>query len=298
MAPRARKERTIGDELQSATIALRTAAVPHPEILALSTWASLERVTPGAVWLRRDDTPDAEFQARYRRAIERQVAGEPFQYAVGLVGFRHLDLYVDHRVLIPRSDSEGLVDLVLAYARRRSAGRWGVVADIGTGSGALALALAAEGRFERVIAIDVSAAALEVARINLASVSPPTPVELRQGALLEPLATLRVDVIVANLPYVTSGEWTGLLPLVRDWEPRVAFDGGPDGLTLYRELLGEAAAHLNPGGLIALEIDSSRRDDVLAVVREHGWPEGRVFPDATGRDRYILIATDDADSHR
>jgi len=291
---------SIGDELEAATAALRTAAIPHPEILALSTWAALERVTPGSVWLRRAESlPEGQFLARYRRAIQRQEAGEPFQYAVSLVGFRLLDLYVDHRVLIPRSDSEGLVDHVLEFARRRSAergtaGRWGVVADIGTGSGALALSLAVEGTFERIVAVDVSADALEVARINLTSVSPPTPVEFRHGSLLEPLGDLMVDVIVANLPYVTSGEWPRLAPLVRDWEPRVAFDGGTDGLAPTRELLRVARARLVPGGLIALEIDSTRCNEVLALAREHGWPEGRVFKDAAGRDRYILITGEHA----
>ncbi len=264
--------------------------------MALNTWAALARATPGAVWLARDEPgPADDLAGRFRTAIARQEGGEPFQYAVNLVGFRLLDLYVDHRVLIPRSDSEGLVDEVLAFGRRRGKGRrWGVAADIGTGSGALALSLAHEGTFERVIATDISADALEVARANLAAVAPATPVELRLGALLEPLGDMVVDVIISNPPYVRADDWPGLAPLVRDFEPRVAFVGGADGLDVSRALLREARHHLAPGGLLALEIDSSAGEAIGAIARSCGWHDGRVERDAAGRDRYFLATMEHA----
>ena len=285
-SPRPAPRPSIGDELEAASAALRRAGVSSPDHLALRTWSSLARTTPGGVWRERSAAPPGgDLVFRFRDAIARQAAGEPFQYTVNLAGFRLLDLFVDRRVLIPRSETEGLVAHVLERALRHPRG---VVADIGTGSGAIALALASEGSFDRVLATDVSRDAIDVARLNLASVAPVTPVEFRQGSLLEPLAGRVVDAIVSNPPYVSSSEWRGLMPLVRDFEPRLALDGGPDGLTPTRTLLRDAAAHLAPGGLLALEIDSTRGAQTLDIARECGWHHGCILPDAAGRDRYFL----------
>lgn len=277
---------TIGAELDTAIAVLTRAGIPHADLMALSTWSVLANDRPGAVWLRRaEGLPDGDLVPQFRRAIAQQEAGEPPQYALAQAAFRFLELFVDHRVLIPRGDTEGLVDHVLEFGRRNG---WGVVADIGTGGGAIALSLATEGSFERVIATDLSPDALDVARLNLARVSPATAVEFRQGSFLEPLGDLTVNVIVSNPPYVSSAEMGRLPAMVRDFEPQLALHGGPDGLTPATALLRGAARHLTRGGLLALEIDSSRGARTLDLARACGWRDGRVLPDATGRDRYFL----------
>jgi release factor glutamine methyltransferase len=259
---------------------------------ALRTWAALARATPGAVWLASEaPAPGPDFVRRFREAVARQARGAPLATAVGLAAFRLLELRVDQRVLIPRPETEGLVEIVLAWARRR--GRWGTAVDIGTGSGAIALSLAAEGAFERIIATDVSADALEVARANCAAATGGGVVEFRHGSLLQPLAGVIADVIVSNPPYLTGDEWDAVDPSVRDYEPRQALDGGPDGLAQTRAILREAAAHLVPGGLLALEIDSRRAGATLDSARAGGWRAVRVELDVFGRDRYLLATKDE-----
>jgi release factor glutamine methyltransferase len=145
-----------------------------------------------------------------------------------------------------------------------------------------------EGSFERIIATDVSAEALDTARGNLDAIGPRTPVELRRGSFLEPLGSERVDAIVANPPYLTTAECDSLEPEVRDYEPRLALDGGTDGLTPYRVLFADAGRALVAGGLLALEIDSRRPDETLALARTAGWRDARVVRDLFGRARYLL----------
>jgi release factor glutamine methyltransferase len=227
--------------------------------------------------------------ARYRRATSCYAAGAPFQSAVGLAAFRTVQLAVNRDVLIPRVETEDLVTHVLAWAAEHSVGHsWGVAADIGTGTGAIAISLAVEGEFERVIATDISSSALDVARRNVAAaVGTRTPVELRPGSLLEPLSET-VDVIVSNPPYLTSAECDLLAPEVRDYEPRLALDGGSDGLDPYRILVSGAARRLATGGLLALEIDSRRPDAILAMATAAGWSDARIVNDVFGRARYLL----------
>ncbi|MBI4422049.1 MAG: peptide chain release factor N(5)-glutamine methyltransferase, partial [Gemmatimonadetes bacterium] len=195
---------------------------------------------------------------------------------------------VDRRVLIPRLETEGLVDHVLAWGRERRPGEdWGVAVDVGTGSGALALSLATEGRFARVIAIDVSPDALAVAARNRALVSPVVPVELRAGWWLEPVDA-PVDVIVANPPYVTEAEFAVLEPSVRAFEPALALVAGADGLGPTRRIVEQARARLRTGGLLAVEVDSGRAGAALALAREAGFADARLAADWFGRDRYLL----------
>ncbi len=222
--------------------------------------------------------------------MARRAQGEPLAYATELAGFRTLDVKVDRRVLIPRPETEGLVELVLAWGGEEKGplASWGVALDLGTGSGCVALSLAVEGRFHRVVATDVSADALAVARENLAQVRPPVPVELRQGSLFRPVAGELYDVIVSNPPYVTEDEFARLDTGVRNFEPPEALVSGEDGLELTRCLVEHAGAHLAPGGLFALEVDSSRADTVLELARVAGWRAARLEMDVFGRARYLL----------
>ncbi len=222
-----------------------------------------------------------------RAAAERRAQGMPFAYAVGKAAFRHLTLVVDQRVLIPRQETEHLVDLVLAATEGR-----GVVADIGTGSGCIALALATEGEFERIIATDISHESKAVARTNadLQSDKCRSPVEIRVGNLLEPLTTQdRITAVVSNPPYIAPHEMAELPSSVRDWEPHVALVSADEGLACTNRIIDQAAALLTSGGLLALECDSRRAQRVAHYARQNGaYHDVKVHSDFTGRERYVL----------
>lgn len=222
--------------------------------------------------------PDAE--ARFEALVARRLAGEPLAYVTGIAGFRRLLLRVDRRVLIPRPETEGLVELVL---REAPTGR---VADVATGSGCIALALADEGPYSEVVATDASAAALEVARANATRLG--LPVSFLAGDLLAPLAGRRFDAVVSNPPYLSGAEHAALDPSVRDWEPAGALESGPEGMDHTRRLLGGARAVLAPGGLLALEVDERRAALTAAEAERLGWERVTMTDDLFGRARYVL----------
>jgi len=240
-------------------------------------------------------------------AEARRASGVPFAYAVGRVSFRRLELRLDPRALIPRPETEGLVDLVLDWAREAGkrkrgtlkdslavGGKGGVVADIGTGCGCIALSLALEGTFDRVIAVERCSEAAALACENVALVRPPVPVEVRVGDLLAPLAGERCGAVVANPPYLTDQEYAAVDASVRLFEPRAALVSGPDGLDATRALLVGAQRVLEPGGLLALEIDERRADAVRALARASGWTRVVVREDLFGRPRYALACAAEA----
>ena len=278
--------------LEDAAHRLAASGLPTSRREATMLWAAVAGAgtKPGDVWLQRDQEPAAGLVDRFCRAVERRASGVPFAYAVGRTGFRTLDLKLDARALIPRPETEGLVDLVLRETGMRDArcGMRGVVADIGTGCGCIALSLAVEGAFERVIAVDSSCEAAALARENVALVQPPVPVEVREGDLLAPLTGERYRAIVCNPPYLTEAEYAALDPAVRLFEPREALVSGADGLTTTRALLTGAPALLEAGGFVALEIDERRADQVRALALRHGWSRVAVYDDLFGRSRFLL----------
>ncbi|MFI5245413.1 MAG: N5-glutamine methyltransferase family protein, partial [Gemmatimonadales bacterium] len=195
-------------------------------------------------------------------------------------------LMVDQRVLIPRPETEMLVDLVLDLTRPG-----GIAVDVGTGSGAVALALASEGRFDSVVAIDISGDALDVARSNLAAIPPEkrSLVEFRLGDLLEPVSGVMARAIVSNPPYISPTEKGDLPAGVRDWEPPLALFSGEDGMAAIRGIVRGAAALLEPDGLLAVEIDSRR----AGMARECAETDSRyrdveIRADLTGRERFLV----------
>lgn len=235
--------------------------------------------------------------ARFRTALRRRGAREPLQYILGRSSFRQLLLRVDRRGLIPRPETEELVEAVLAWARERAGAERGLEAvDIGTGTGAIALSLATEGPFQRVVATDISPEALSLARENVEATLLPgeVVVELREGDLLGALrAGERFDVVVSNPPYVADVDWVALQPEVRDWEPRSALTAGPEGIARLEALVWGAPEHLRPGGLLALEVGAGQGGAVAGRIRETGrYGPPRVLRDLAGIERIVLATAE------
>jgi release factor glutamine methyltransferase len=229
--------------------------------------------------------------ARFEGWLARRLAGEPVQYVTGRAAFRSLDLAVDRRVLVPRPETEGLVDAVLeALARRRAAWPRPAVLDLGTGSGAIALAIASEWPWAFVTATDASAGALEVARANAASLGLAGRVTFAQGDWFAAVgADERFEVVVANPPYVSHAEAAALPADVREWEPHAALFGGEDGLHDLRAIVEDAPRHLVAGGLLALELDETRAHEVAGWLQgAHDWSDVRLLDDLAGRPRVLL----------
>jgi release factor glutamine methyltransferase len=251
--------------------------------LLLSGVLGLKRLD---LYLQFDRPLSAGELAAFKSRLLRRARREPLQYIEGEAAFRTLRLQVDPRVLIPRPETEYLVEKVLHWARRRE----GLDAvDVGTGSGAIALSLACEGAFRRVVATDLSADALDVARTNCRLAAPPVPVEFRQGSLLDAVAGERFDILVSNPPYVGEEERPTLDAEVRDWEPATALFAGPDGLGVLKPLVAGSPEALRPGGLLAVEIGHRQGAAVADLVRATArFEEPRVIPDLSGRERMVL----------
>jgi release factor glutamine methyltransferase len=229
-----------------------------------------------------------EERALARAAAMRRARGAPFAYAVRSAAFRRLTLAVDERVLIPRPETELLVEIVLELMKGRPGG---VAIDIGTGSGAIALALASEGAFDRVLGGDISADAIDVARGNAHRLKPAerAQLEFRCGSLFAPFHAERAALVVSNPPYIADGEISALPAGVREWEPAVALFGGPDGMTTIRRIIRDAREVLEPGGWLALEIDSRRASWVVEALSVYDcYVDISVRFYLAGQERFVL----------
>lgn len=219
----------------------------------------------------------------------RVLAGEPVQYVLGRWAFRHLDLMVDQRVLIPRPETEQLVEHAIVAMRDRP--RPLTMVDLGTGSGAIGLALASElwHSAMTVWLTDASADALAVARANLSGIGRAAAcVRLGEGSWFTALpAELRgaVDLVVSNPPYIADDD-PAVEAIVRDWEPASALFAGADGLDHVRAIAADAAEWLRPGGVLMLEIGATQAGPVHDLLRAAGLVDVRVLPDLAGRDRF------------
>lgn len=222
-----------------------------------------------------------------RRGVKRLVKGEPLQYVLGEWDFRRLTLKCDRRALIPRPETEELVTRVLVFLRKLGSERPFVV-DVGTGTGAIILSIASEYAGDGVfLGTDLSEDALSLAEENAATVSLSDRVSfVRMDGLEDFDEPMTIDAIVSNPPYVTTSEYGTLDSSVRDFEPRMALDGGADGLDFYRRYLSDALNLLKPGGGVFFEIGETQGDALRSMMENFGFSEIRIERDYSGRERY------------
>lgn len=284
---------TLREVLRAATIQLDRAGVDAPRNTARLLLAHALGTSKEWVIAHDDELIAPEAHARFLALVQRVVAREPLAYVLGHRPFYDLDLLVDARVLIPRPETEALVDLALVALREVSAASFACV-DVGTGSGAIAIAIAKHAPTARVLATDLSREALHVARANAARYALSERIAFVQADLLAPLAALP-PVIVANLPYVAHAEIEALPPEIRAHEPRLALDGGEDGLALVRRLLTQIAQRVREGRGVAwhaafLEIGAAQGAAALEAARAL-LPEAHasVQRDLAGLDRVLVL---------
>lgn len=226
-------------------------------------------------------------EADYGRLVSRRAAGEPVAYLTGHKEFMSLSLAVNNSVLIPRPETEILVETALKLLPDDP-----VIVDVGTGSGAIAVSLARLMARARVYALDYSRKALEIARVNAARHEVGERITFLQGDLLEPLALClpepvgAVDLVAANLPYIPENDLSGLPREVRLFEPVMALDGGQDGLSLYRRLIPVAGRYLKNNGYLIIEIGCLQGPAALSLFGRDRWEAG-IIKDLAGKDRFI-----------
>jgi release factor glutamine methyltransferase len=284
--PEIAEETTVGRLLDELAGILRGGNVPHAFSEARDLVSSLYDVPRFWPMINGAVAVEASLHERAIRAAEMRTRGAPLAYAAGRASFRNITLDVDERVLIPRQETEHLVELVLDETRQMTGG---VVVDVGVGSGAIAISLAMEGkgRYAKVFGTDISLDAVHVARANAARLG--AAVDIVHGSLLSPLRGLTVDVVVSNPPYIALGEAASLPANVRDWEPTLALFSGADGMQATAGLVQQAADVLAPGGLFAIEVDMRRASLAAELVsREPRFKSIRVELDLTGRERFVL----------
>lgn len=278
---------TVGQAVNAAAQRLEEANISTARLDAQVILAHVLGVERSWLFAHYEHVLSPEHADRYTELVVRRTAREPVAYLVNRREFYGVELFVDSRVLIPRPETEMLVDQLLTEATIRNAQRL-IVADVGTGSGAISVAAALNAPALQFYALDISADALEVARINVAAHNLGERIRLIQSDLLSALPE-RADIVVANLPYVTSKDYRTLEPDVRNYEPRLALEAGPQGLDLIARLLPQLPGHCNPGCLIVLEIGYHQGDAVLRLV-EKTLPQATQLElqrDYQGHDRII-----------
>ncbi len=271
---------TVQGALDAATATLAAAGVDRPRREATRLLADLLDLTLGEVMLERNAVLEPDRRRWIDRTVRRRALGEPLAYVTGIAGFRTLELRSDSRALIPRPETEGIVERALAMVSD------GLVVDVGTGTGCLAFSLRAEGRYQRVVAVDIDRAAIGLAEQNRRRLR--LDVDLVRGDLTTSMARGFADLVVSNPPYISEAEYAELPLEVRSYEPRVALASGVDGLEATRRLLEDGLRVLRPGGGMVLELASVRSEAVAGLASELGWRDIRVDEDLFGRPRYLM----------
>lgn len=277
-----------GQLLSEAKDTLTKANVPDADIDA---WLLMEHcfsITKSFFFLnRRQIVESKEKIKQYREFIKQRAARIPLQYLTKTQGFMGLEFSVTPAVLIPRQDTETLVETVLSYAKDKPGAS---LVDVCTGSGCIAVSLAHYGNFAHVVASDISSAALLVAKKNAADNH--ASVQFFESDLLEQVPG-RFDMIVSNPPYIEDEVILELEPEVKDNEPMLALSGGKDGLIFYRRLTETAKDHLNPGGALFVEIGYNQWEAVAELFRENGFSKPTLVRDLAGLDRVVWGVLDE-----
>ena len=268
---------TAREALEAATDALSAAGVDTPRLDAEVLLAAATGESRGSLAASGDSPVDPAATRIYAESVRRRLRREPVAYITGRKGFRNIELAVDRRVLIPRPETELLVELALELRPAR-------VLDVGTGSGAIALAIADELPGAEVVATDLYPAALEVALENAARLGLESRVRLVGGTL----APGAFDLLLANMPYVTEREWRDLEPELRDWEPRGALTPGPTGFEAIDSLLGELAiSPATSAAAVGLEVGQGQAEVVADLLRRAGFTDIGVRNDLAGIERVV-----------
>ncbi len=281
-------DRTYQDLLRAGTLRLRDAGIETARLDAEVLLRHVTELDRAGLFLRLPEPVPGGLESRFNALTARRLHGEPVAYIVGRREFMGLPFRVAPGVLIPRPETELLVEWALATIAGESSG---TIVDVGTGSGAIAISIAAlGGSATKIIATEVSAAALAIARDNAVTLlddQQRSRLEFRQGSLLEPIGE-SVDVLLANLPYLTPEQVTENQDL--DAEPPLALDGGADGLDLVRDLIADLPRVLTSGGAVGLELDPSQTGTVEGLLRETfpGRPV-RTIHDLAGFARHVVM---------
>lgn len=259
--------------------------IDQPSVEARTLLAHVLQCTPIEVLTRYGDEPTDAQRKVFRQLIQQRIDGCPVAYLVGTRDFYLLTYDVNSAVLIPRPDTETLVEATLAYLKHKPAAR---ILDVGTGSGCIAISLAHRLKQANVTAIDISPDAAEVARKNATKHGVTDRVNVLVGDLFAPVNGQTFDAIVSNPPYIPPSEIETLDVGVKDYEPRLALDGGPDGLAFYRRLASDAPAHLVPGGQLLMEIGWTQEPAVKKILQAEGhWHKIESHKDMGGRWRVV-----------
>ncbi len=286
---------TIGELTRRGTVTLLRAGI---EQAGLETaWLLEHALRRTQLDLRVNDAQRVEGEGlrRAESLLARRARREPLQYLLGTQEFCGLEFDVEPGVLIPRPETELLVDAAVRCAcRQPAAGRRPVIVDLGTGSGCIAVSLARQLPLAVLYATDCSAGALRVARRNAERHGVAGRVTFLEGDLLKPLEARglsgQVDILVSNPPYIAEREWEALQPEVRLFEPRIALAGGRDGLAVYRRLVREAAGLLNATGWLIMEVGQGQAESVRALIEATGWyGTAEIRSDQAGIDRVVCV---------
>ena len=280
---------TVAEALEQALA--RLSASPSARADAEELVSRLLGMVRGEIHLHRERPLAPGESERLESWLARRARGEPVQYITGRAALRGLDLEVNRAVLVPRPETEGLVEAVLGVLRAETA-RWPTprVLDLGTGSGAIALAIASEWPAADVTASDASEAVLATARENAHALGVSARIRFAHGDWFGAIGgDERFEVVVSNPPYVATGEWDLLPPDVRGFEPQQALFSGATGLEALREIVDESPLHLVAGGLLALELAEMRAAEVAGWLEgAHDWSSVTVIDDLAGRPRVLL----------
>ena len=278
---------TRADQLDAATMALEAAGLPTARVDAEWLLAGLLGVGRVAVRLELGVAVSAPLAERYAHAVRRRACREPLQRILGWEEFRGVRLGLTDSVLVPRPETETLVEWALALLPPPGPRRLRAI-DIGTGSGCIACALAAERPDLDVVAVDVSPAAAAVARENAEALGLAARVSVVAADLFDGVRDLRADLIVSNPPYLPSELMSELPPEVRIHEPRLALDGGSDGLAVIRRIVCGARRYLRPAGALVVETAGGpQASAAAALLRGAGWDHVAVRADLVGIDRFV-----------